>query len=244
MSFLLTATPVRADTPPPPREKPNIPAVRPPLPETEDAKGWLPKLADGYAQARRHRQAILVKVGSASCPWCRKLDVELRDAGVAKELARWTLVALDVATADRDARALAVGPIPALRVLTPDGRVVATHDGYLPAEELLAWLTKHHAAAAAMPAEELTATGPPDAAAVTKLVGELKQRDPALREAAIRRLLPYPKLAATPVAESFAKAAVRHDAVQEFARRATAADEPLLLDRFGNPDLFVRELSL
>lgn len=380
---------LRAESPaPPPREKPESPAVRPPLPVAvaDDTKGWLPKLADGYAQARRHRQAILVKVGSASCPWCRKLDAEMKDADVAKELARWTLVSLDVATADRDARALAVGPIPALRVLTPDGRVVATQDGYLPAKELLVWLTKHHDAAAVLPAEELTATGPPDTAAVAKLVGELKQRDPALREAAIRRLLPHPKLAAKSVAESFAggslqsrlsalellrdwqapvadldpwrpetltqprldvlnkwaaappeskrpetpqltagerdtvrqdlarliatgdaeaaairerlarhgpallpevyaaqkdattdaarerltalryrlaagdalalrwpggldrlastKASVRHDAVQEFARRATATDEPLLLELFGNPDPFVRELSL
>jgi HEAT repeat protein len=388
--LLLTAARLRADPPdaaPPPREKPNAPAVRPPAPVADEPRGWLPKLADGYAQARRHRQAILVKVGSASCPWCRKLDAEMRDQEVGKELARWTLVALDVATADRDARALAVGPIPALRVLTPDGRVVASRDGFLPANELLDWLKKHHDAAAVLPPEELTATGPPDETAVGKLVVELKQRDPALREAAIRRLLPHPKLAAKPVAESFAKgslqsrlsalellrewrapvadldpwrpetftpprldaltkwaaappepkqaeetpeltaaerdtvrqditrlvasgdaesaairerlarhgpallpevyaaqkdattdtarerltalryrlaagdalalrwpggvdrlastkAAVRHDAVQELARRATAADEPLLLELFGNADPFVRELSL
>jgi HEAT repeat protein len=372
-----------ADPVPPPRAKADTdPAALLP----NDPKIWLPKLTEGYAHARRHKQPILVKVGSASCPWCRKLDGELRETELAKELVRWTLVSLDVATADRDARALAVGPIPALRVLSPDGRVVASRDGFLPATELLEWLRKHHDAAAVLPAEELTATGAPDDAAVGRLVGELKQRDPALREAAIRRLLPHPKIAAKPVAESFAKgslqsrlaamellrewqapvaeldpwrpetltavrlealakwavappepkpteareltaaerdtvrqdlarlivapdaeaaairerlarhgpallpevyaahkdaatdtarerltalryrvaagdalalrwpggidrlastkAAVRHEAVQELARRATAADEPLLLELFGNPDPFVRELSL
>ena len=60
-----------------------------------------------------------------------------------------------------------------------------------------------------LPAAELTGDGPPDAAAVTRLVGELKQRDPALREAAIRRLMPHPKIAAKSVAESFAKGSLQ-----------------------------------
>ena len=371
----------------------DLPVAPPPVPKPEPAatpqaaaQAWLSKLSEGLAQARRRRQPVFVRVGSASCPWCRKLEAELRDAAVSKELGRWTLVALGATEADRDARALAVGPIAALRLLTPDGRVVASRDGFLPASELLDWLTKHHDAAAVLPVEELTAAGEPDAAAVLRLVGELKQRDPALREAAIRRLLPHPQLAAKPVAEAFAKGslqsrlstmellrewqapvqgldpwraetltaarldavtkwaaappevkppaareltaeevksvrqelarmaaapdaeaaairerlarhglallpevyaalkdastdaarerltalryrlaagdalalkwpggvdrlastrqAVRHEAVQELARRATAAEEPLLLELFGNPDPFVRELSL
>ncbi len=388
--FLLTSlilcmgSPVRSAPPevaPAPLKKPTAPEKA-----SDSGKVWLTKLADGSAQARRRRQPLLVRIGSESCPWCRKLEAELRDVALLKELDRWTLVALDVSEADRDARSLAVGPVPALRLLTPDGRVVASRDGFLRAAELIEWLRKHHDAAAIVPAEELTATGVPEAAAITRLITELNQRDPALREAAIRRLLPHPQLAAKSVSDAFAKgslqsrlaalellrewqapvqnldpwrpetmtapqlasltkwaesppavksatekqltaeelksirqelarlisspdaeavairerlarhgpvllaevyaavkesgtdaarerltalryrlaagdslalqwpggidrlaagkAAIRHEAVQELARRATPADEPLLLELFGNPDPFVRELSL
>src|SRR4051812_14801815 len=94
------------------------PASTQPPPATDAGPPWLSKLPEGYTQARRRQQPIFVRVGSASCPWCRKLEAELRDPALTKELGRWVLVALDVVEADRDARALAVGPIPALRVLT------------------------------------------------------------------------------------------------------------------------------
>jgi HEAT repeat protein len=178
-------------------------------PPTEAPQPWLFKLSDGYAQARHRGQPVFVRFGAASCPWCRKLEAELRDPALAKELERWTLVSLDVVDADRDARAMAVGPVPALRILTANGRVVASREGFAPANELAEWLKKHHDAAAAVPAEELTATAPPDAAAVGKLVAELNQRDPALREAAVRRLLPHPKLTAKPVAAAFGKGSLQ-----------------------------------
>jgi HEAT repeat protein len=178
-------------------------------PPAESPQPWLFKLSDGYAQARRRGQPVFVRFGAASCPWCRKLEAELREPGLTKELERWTLVSLDVVDADRDARVMAVGPVPALRILTSNGRVIASKEGFAPANELAEWLKKHHDAAAAVPAEELTTTAPPDAAAVGKLVAELNQRDPALREAAVRRLLPHPKLAAKPVAAAFGKGSLQ-----------------------------------
>jgi HEAT repeat protein len=53
--------------------------------------------------------------------------------------------------------------------------------------------------------EELLAADVPDALAVVRLVRHLGQRDATWREAAIRRLLPCPELAARPVAEAFIK---------------------------------------
>ena len=50
--------------------------------------------------------------------------------------------------------------------LSPAGRQVAAHTGYLPAEKLVEWLRKHHDRAAANPADDLTAEGVPGAAAV------------------------------------------------------------------------------
>src|SRR5436305_14644871 len=107
---------------------PAAPAAPPPT--ANPGLAWLSKLPEGYAQARRRGQPVFVRFGAASCPWCRKLEAELRDPALAKELDRWTLVSLDVVDADRDARALAVGPVPSLRILTPNGRVVASREGF------------------------------------------------------------------------------------------------------------------
>jgi HEAT repeat protein len=54
-------------------------------------------------------------------------------------------------------------------------------------------------------AEELVATGVPTAAEVAKLIDHLKQPEPALREAAIKRLTAHRAIAATPAVEALAK---------------------------------------
>jgi HEAT repeat protein len=180
--------------------EPQKPAANPAAPP---AATWLTNLADGRAQAQRRRQPVLVRVVTSSCPWCRKLEDELKKPAAADELGRWTLVLLDAERNDRDADALAVGAVPALRILTPAGKQVADREGFATSDELAAWLKKNYDAATTTPATELTADGAPDAVAVTRLVAGLNQRDPLLRETAVRRLLPVPGLAAAPVAQVF-----------------------------------------
>jgi HEAT repeat protein len=170
---------------------------------------WLSSLAEGHAQAQRLRQPLLVRFGTETCPWCRKLDEVIAQAPVQAELARWACVVLDADKSPRQTRALGVGGVPALRVLTPFGRLVASQDGYLPAEKLVAWLQKHYEAAALAPAGELTGDDAPDAAAVTRLVAELKAREPLLREAAIRRLLSHPDTAAPLVVETLGQGSLQ-----------------------------------
>ena len=147
------------------------------------AKGltWLPTVDAGLAQAQRRDQPVFVRASGEDCPWCRKLDEEIAKPDVQQELARWTLVAFDVEQAPREARSQMVGPIPALRILTPTGRLIAKHDGYLPAEQLIAFLKKHHAGATNQ-AGQLARAG------VGSLVEALKDRDPLVREAAVRGL--------------------------------------------------------
>lgn len=169
-----------------------------------DADQWLLSLADGQAEAQRLRQPIFVRINGENCPWCRKLEVEIRKPELREELARWSLVVLDVDKAGEEIKPLSVSGVPSLRLLTPMGRVVVSHDGYMPAGELLEWLKKNYDAASALPVEELLATGVPSAAAVSKLTALLKDRDPATREAAVRRLLPYPSPSAAAVVEALA----------------------------------------
>lgn len=170
---------------------------------------WLSRLADGYTQARQRSQPIVVLFVSEHCFWCEALNKEIATADVQKELARWTLVALDVDKHPKEARSLAAGATPALRLLTPTGRLVASQDGHLPAAKLVTWLKRHYEAAAGKAAQELVESGVPTGAAVARLLHHLKQRDPVLREAAGRRLLAHPQVAAEPVAESFAQGALQ-----------------------------------
>jgi HEAT repeat protein len=155
-----------------PNEKKASPAALP----------WLGSVDAGLAQAQRRGQPVLVRAGSEACPWCRKLEEEIAKPDVQGELGRWTLVAFDVKRSPGDARSQLVDSVPALRVLTPAGRLIAKQDGYLPADQLIAFLRQHHARAAVQ-AGDLPRTG------VDDLANALKDRDPAVREAAVRGLL-------------------------------------------------------
>ncbi len=119
------------------------------------------------------------------------------------ELARWTAVMVDVDAQPDDAEALGVSAVPALRICASGGQQVAERDGYLPPGELVAWLKEHYDAATAAADDALLDAGPPSATAVVRLVKQFQQRNPALREAAIRRLLAYPNVARPAVLKAF-----------------------------------------
>jgi HEAT repeat protein len=166
---------------------------------------WIDTFAKGITQAQKSRRPIFVVFSGRSCRFCRELEKEMAKADVQTELARWTLVSLDVDAAPEDARTLAVGPIPALRVLTPAGKTIASHDGLLSAEELVTWLAEQFDSAAGGLNPELIAGESLTALGAIKLVKEFRRRDPAVREAAIRQLLPHPQMAAGPVSSAFAE---------------------------------------
>src|SRR5688500_5170173 len=142
------APPTRAeDTAPPktPEEKP-----------AEADLTWLATLKQASAQSQQTRKPILVVVGGPDCPFCRVLEREMELPEATKELARWTLVKLDVEDDADEIRQLAVGPIPALRVLTPAGKTMAARDGAMTASELAQWLAKEHEAAAGVTSQDFS----------------------------------------------------------------------------------------
>jgi len=150
---------------------------------------WGDDLEAAYRAARAKDGNVLVRVGAEWCGWCEKLSEELDKPEVQQELRRFTLVYLDADDEPDAVRKLGVGPIPALRLVTAEGKVAAMHDGYLPAEKLIDWLKQASGAEAAEPPAALTASGPVDDSAVGALLAELARRETVRREAAIRRLL-------------------------------------------------------
>lgn len=170
---------------------------------------WLTKYADAIDESRRTRQPIIVDVGADWCVWCRQLDEQIATDAVQQKLRNWTRLRLD---ADRDVdavRTLAVGPIPALRILNPSGQVIAWHNGFMKSDELAAWLGAHAPPSDSENRAALEASGPPDAAALEQILAQLTDRDPLLREAAVQRLIPFPDVSAAKVVAVFAAGKLR-----------------------------------
>lgn len=164
---------------------------------------WLTDVQEGYRRALADGKPVLVRAGNSTSAQCRALAAEIEKPAVEKELSRWTLVYLDMARSADQAPELGIELLPALRIVTARGRLVASHDGLLPAEELVAWLEKHRQGPLGPPDDVLLGTGRPDAVAVVRLVRQFGSRDPAIREAAVRRLQPYPREAAIAVVKAF-----------------------------------------
>ena len=180
-------------------EPPDEPVRLKKKPTTAEAAveaGWLTSLKQGYRQAMAEQKPMLVVVSRETLPAARRLVRELQQPAFAKALAQWVVVHLDAGRPASEAESLDVKEPPALRALTSGGRAAAAYDGYLAAEELTDWLDASYKAATAPADEALTSTGKPDAATIEKLAAFLGDRSPAVREAAVRRLLPYPDVAA------------------------------------------------
>ena len=188
---------------------------------------WLSSLAEGRRRAAADRKPMLIRVGASWCGPCRKLDAEIEKPSVQAELARWTPVYLDADKAEEEAAELNVSGLPALRIRTMLGEAVAAQDGFLSAEDLVTWLKKQYEAAAAEADEVLLTDDEPDAAAVVRLLRQFHERNPAIREAAIRRLAPYPQKARIEVVRAFEEGSLsRRLAALELLRqwRAPIAD--------------------
>lgn len=173
------------------------------IPPTHVAN-WFQSLEKAKEVAAIRRAPILVVAGAEWCAYCKELAHEMERPSVQRELEQWLPVHLDVDDSSRTARKLGISPIPAIRVLTPDGRVVASHDGVVKAIELASWLNSHREIASAEISDHLTSRGRPSGVELIRIIGEFGQRDSTIREAAIARLTAYPEFAASHVVTSFA----------------------------------------
>jgi hypothetical protein len=160
-------------------------------------------MKQAHERARATGKPILVRAGAPWCGWCRKLDAELSEPIVQSQLSRWTLLYLDVEAQPEEARRLAIGPIPAFRLLSPSGTLVAEHNGFIPAAELATWLQQSREKIASAVPERLLTDGPIDVETVTQLVARLNVQDPGTREAIIRRLTPHREQAGRSVTAAF-----------------------------------------
>ena len=202
------AAPANEDTFPLPsdwRAPATDPGPRAPTKADAGPLPWLGSLGEGYRRATADRKPLLIRVGAKWCGPCRQLSADLQAPAVQAELARWTRVYFDVDDQRHDAEQLGVVAVPALRIRTPGGQPVAEQDGYSGPQQLVSWLKAHYDDATATADDTLLGTGEPDDTAVQRLVKQFQQRNPALREAAIRRLSAWPDVSRDAVVQAFSQ---------------------------------------
>jgi HEAT repeat protein/thiol-disulfide isomerase/thioredoxin len=156
---------------------------------------WLTTLSEAEAAARKSNRPLLVKFDASFCVWCKKLD-EVFDGLPPMKLAPFVLVKLDAGRDVDEAARWNVAGTPAMRIISPLGRLIASQDGFLPAEELTKWLADGLGNAVTVPEADLTSNSPPGALEAVRIVRVFKTRDVGLREAALERLRPFPREAA------------------------------------------------
>ncbi|HEY8668256.1 MAG TPA: thioredoxin family protein, partial [Tepidisphaeraceae bacterium] len=144
---------------------------------------WLDNLEDAYKEAGRTQKPILVIFSADWCEPCKALHEQIETPAAQKTLASWTRVNLNFDTDEADANLLNATRIPALRILTPAGALIASHDGPMSADTLTAWLTSSAAEATVALGAEFTGAASPDAATLAKLVDALGSSKSLLREA-------------------------------------------------------------
>lgn len=182
-------------------------AKSPPHADAVDKKlrAWLPDTKRGFSEALRLKRPILVRLGAEWCGPCHGLAAEIEKPEVQQALERWTVVYIDIDKSPNEARAHGAASIPALRVLTPTGRQVASSEGSLAAAELIAWLDTNFDAGDPETLAQLQGDEAPQEGDVPALLRHFQNRDPAIREAALQRLLPHRQVAAMAVTQALAE---------------------------------------
>lgn len=173
-----------------------------PRAELGAALTWISDLTSGLAAANKERRPALVLCGARWCAYCKKLDETLADARVRAELAKWTLIRIDIDDSPAEAKRLRVVGVPAMRQLSPTGDERAALDGFVPPERLLVWLAGNDRAETSARDDLLSGASTLDDTEIEQLIELSADRDPVTREAALRRMLPHRASAAEFVVEA------------------------------------------
>jgi HEAT repeat protein len=191
--------------------KPDDPAVTPRRPLV-----WHETMAKAHLVARETGRPLLVRTSAAWCEPCRQLEQQLARPILNQELRRWTLVALDVEKYKDEAGSLGADKLPSLHLIALSGKQVAARQGVGKAEELQLWLSDQYDAAHWTAPKVLAESGPLTPNQLAEIIAYFGSRDTTTREAAIRRLLPYPEVASASVVEIFSdgKLAARLSALE------------------------------
>ncbi len=105
---------------------------------------WKESYKEAKVASNRLGQPIVIVVGSKGCGWCRKLEqTTLRDRRVLRALNETVIpfkLSVDDPANTALIEALGVEGLPAIYVVSPQGRLVANQTGYLDSPQFLRML--------------------------------------------------------------------------------------------------------
>ena len=102
---------------------------------------WGKDLSAALETARADHSAVFVAFVGQACPYCTRMDREvLSNPKVEESINRFVPVRLDLADAPEAAAQYDVYGIPAYRVITPDGEMIARTSGYQPVPQFMRFL--------------------------------------------------------------------------------------------------------
>lgn len=112
--------------------------------DSESFELWHSTLSDAIAQATELNKPIFVIVGADWCVYCKKLESEL-DGPASKAFAkRWVLAKIDADDQISDAREMRANGLPSLRLLSKNGVINDSHDGYMTRGAVSKWLDQNY----------------------------------------------------------------------------------------------------
>lgn len=100
---------------------------------------WRDSYADAQRESIQTGRPLFMEFSSEACFWCRKLEgVTLNNADVARLInERFIPVRIDVQVETELARAVAVRSFPTVFVVAPDRTIVARHEGFAEAGQMV-----------------------------------------------------------------------------------------------------------
>lgn len=105
------------------------------------AFAWTTDLEAGLRQAGQDHQLVLVKFHATWCPPCKVMDRDVFSReDVAKALARWVPVSVDIDEQRQVAASYAVDTVPTLVVLNGRGDVLARQVGSMSPAAFIGWI--------------------------------------------------------------------------------------------------------
>lgn len=144
---------------------------------------------EGLKTGRLEQRPVVILLGAIWCNWCRKLESEIDSEQGGSILKSWVVVKVDVDQDPDVAELLATTALPAIRVIGLDEKVIASKEGYLPVEQLEAWLEAKWNDANPKIQRVLYEQGAVSKQDLGELIQFLAHRSPSIRTAAMNRLI-------------------------------------------------------
>jgi thioredoxin-like negative regulator of GroEL len=172
---------------------------------------WHATLEAAVDAARESGKPIFAIVGAPWCSFCEKLQGELKGKPETEIAEKWVLAKINADDQLNDARELNANALPALRLLSSDGIVTASRDGYAPVGELTQWLDdSYELTKAQMPSLLTKEIAELDESEIETLISLMAIRDVTARRVVLNRLAEMPQHAAGPAIDLFITGTLAH----------------------------------